>query len=255
MIQLSAVVITHNEERDISRCLQSLKTVADEILVVDSFSTDKTVEIAQALGAKVIQHAFEGYGTQKDYAQLQARYDWVLNIDADEVISPELAQSILAVKQNPTHDAYKLNILTNYSGQWIRHSGWYPSYKLRFWNRTKGSMRATQVHEGWHLHDKNAKAQNLKGDLLHYSYDSISDHIRKIDYYTDLGARVSAEQGKNYSLFQVWFRPKWTFFSNFILRLGFLDGYYGYVVCKISAFTAFLKYAKTREYYRKNQRL
>jgi glycosyltransferase involved in cell wall biosynthesis len=253
MIRISAVVITHNEERDISRCLQSLKDITDEILVVDSFSDDRTVEIAQSAGAKVIQHPFNGYGEQKNYAQLQATYDWILNIDADEVISPELAKSILEVKQNPQHDAYKLNILTNYSGKWIRHSGWYPSYKLRFWNRTKGSMRATKVHEGWHLDDKSAKAGYLKGDLLHYSYDNISDHIRKIDHYTELGAKISAENGKNYSLFQLWFRPKWTFFSTYVLRLGFLDGYYGYVVCKISAFTAFLKYAKTREYNKKNK--
>lgn len=248
MIKISGVVITHNEEHNITRCIRSLQAVADEILIVDSFSNDSTVEIAESMGARVIKHPFTGYGEQKNFAQEQANYDWILNIDADEEITPELAQSILGVKEKANHPAYKLNILTNYSGTWIRHSGWYPSYKLRLWDRKQGHMVENAVHERWALNTSHVNVPKLNGDLLHYSYSSISDHISRIETYTELGARFAAENGKSYSLFQIWFSPKWIFFNQYFLRGGFRDGYYGFVICKLSAITAFIKYSKTREF-------
>lgn len=248
MIQISAIIITYNEERNIARCIESLKKTADEVIVVDSFSKDKTVAIAESLGARVVQKVFNGYGEQKGFAESLTNYDWVLNIDADEAISPELEKSILAMKDNPQYDAYEFNILTNYCGKWIHHCGWYPNPKLRFWNKTKGSMTADKVHEGWHLHDKNGKIGMLKGDALHYSYCTISDHIKKIENYSEIGARFDVERGKHCSFLKLWFAPKWEFIALYIFRQGILDGYYGYLLCRNSAFASFVKYQKIRQY-------
>lgn len=253
MVLLSAVIITYNEERNIERCINALKNIADEIIVVDSYSTDNTVALATALGARVIQHVFNGYGAQKHFAQLQAANDWIFSLDADEVVSPQLEASILKVKQSPTHDAYQVNILPNYCGHWIRHCGWYPEPKIRLWNRTKGAMNSNMVHEEWMLADKNGSIGFLDGDLLHYSYNTISDHIRKLEQYSELKARAAVAQGKDVSLLKVWLAPKWSFFADFILKAGFLDGKYGYLVCKTSAFYTYAKYAKIWQYNRQKK--
>jgi glycosyltransferase involved in cell wall biosynthesis len=248
MIQISAVIITFNEELNITRCIESLKKVADEIIVVDSYSTDDTANVAASLGAKVISCKFDGYGTQKDFAQNQATYQWVLSLDADEVISPELEASLLVVKQGPTYGAYKVNILTSYCGKWIKHCGWYPQPKVRLWNRSKGVMSSDKVHEEWHLFDKYATLGHLKGDLLHYSYNTISDHMRKIEQYSEIKAHVDIDKGKTVSLIKLWLAPKFEFFIDFVIRKGFLDGYYGYIICRNSAFYTYVKYAKIRQY-------
>lgn len=253
MIQVSAVIITYNEELNIARCIESLQRVADEVIVVDSYSTDNTAVIAAGLNAKVISYKFDGYGEQKDFAQNQATFNWILSIDADEVISPELENNILKVKQEPKYDAYKVNILTNYCGKWIKHCGWYPQPKIRLWNRTKGIMSADKVHEEWHLFDKHATIGHLTGDLLHYSYATISDHIRKIEHYSEIKAQIDVEKGKKVPLLKLWFAPKWEFFLDFVLRKGFMDGYYGYLICRNSAFYTYVKYAKIRQYSRQNR--
>jgi glycosyltransferase involved in cell wall biosynthesis len=248
MISLTAFIISFNEEKNIARCIHSLKPIADEIVVVDSFSKDRTVAIAEELGAKVISRAFTGYGDQKLFAQEQSGSEWVFSIDADEVVSEELQKSILKMKVAPEYDAYEVNRLSSYCGKWIRHCGWYPQYILRIWNRKKGSMSKDEVHESVQLDDKNASVGKLKGDLLHYTYDTISDHIRKIEKYTEAGARSDVELGKSCSLIKLLLVPRWQFFTRYILQLGFLDGYYGYILCKNSSFAAFLKYSKIRQY-------
>lgn len=244
---ISAIIITYNESRNIARCLRALEGVADEVIVVDSFSQDDTMAIAHGMGAQVIQHAFEGYGEQKIVAMNAAQYDWILSIDADEELSPTLRDSILAVKNKQQHDAYQFNFLTNYCGQWIRHCGWYPNPKMRFWNRKKGYMKADKVHEGFEL-DAGTSVGFLKGDILHHSFPTISSHLKKIEQYSEFGARFDVARGKKVSLLKLWFAPKWMFFSLYVIRGGFLDGYYGYVVCKNSAFAAFAKYLKIRQY-------
>jgi glycosyltransferase involved in cell wall biosynthesis len=248
MISLTAFIISFNEEKNIARCIQSLKPVADEIIVVDSFSTDKTTAIAAELGAKVIQRTFTGYGDQKFFAQEQSGSDWVFSIDADEVLTEELQASILKMKAAPGYDAYEVNRLSSYCGKWIRHCGWYPQYILRIWNRTKGSITRDEVHESVQLTDKKTTIGKLKGDLLHYTYDTISEHIRKIERYTEAGARNDVARGKSCSLLKLLVVPKWQFFTTYILQLGFLDGYYGYILCRNSSFAAFLKYSKIRQY-------
>ena len=253
-MKISAIIITFNEEKNIARCIRALDGLTDEVIVVDSFSKDNTVQLAQSLGAKVVQHAFEGYGEQKRVALDQAAYDWILSLDADEEVSPELKKSLLAVKQNGAkHAAYQFPFLTNYCGHWIRHCGWYPNPKVRFWDKTKGEMTTDKVHEGWRIHDPAATIGTLKGDILHYSFPTISSHLKKVELYSEQGARFDVARGKKVSLLKLLLAPKWSFFVDFIIRGGFLDGYYGYIVCKNSAFAAFAKYAKIRQYTQMQQ--
>jgi glycosyltransferase involved in cell wall biosynthesis len=250
---ISAIIITYNESRNIARCLEALKGVADEVIVVDSFSQDNTVAIAEQHGARVLQHAFEGYGEQKIVAMDATSHDWILSLDADEELSPALRESILTVKDKQRHDAYEFNFLTAYCGKWIRHCGWYPNPKMRFWNKRKGYMKADKVHEGFEL-DAGTSIGFLKGDILHYSFPTISSHLKKVEQYSEMGARFDVARGKKVSLLKLWLAPKWTFFMLFVVRGGFLDGYYGYVVCKNSAFAAFAKYLKIRQYTEMKER-
>ncbi len=250
MLRLSVIVITYNEEKNLARCLASVEGVADEIVVVDSNSTDRTVEIALSYGARVVQQPFMGYARQKIFATAQAENDWVLSLDADEELTPELKKGILAVKNGPQHVVYRMARLTNYCGKWIRHCGWYPDYQTRLYDRTKGTWEDRKVHEFWRADDPSATKGTLAGDLLHYSFDSIESHKKKIEKYTELAAQAAKENGKSASILKVIFSPVWHFISEYFFKLGFLDGYYGWVICRLSARSAYLKYAKIRRYSR-----
>jgi glycosyltransferase involved in cell wall biosynthesis len=245
---LSAVIITYNEERNIERCLASLVGVADEILVVDSFSTDKTEEICRRFNVRFICNAFGGHIEQKNFAASQAANDYVLSLDADEALTDDLRDSILKAKENWQFDAYSFNRLTNYCGKWIRHCGWYPDAKTRLWNRTKGQWGGVNPHDKWELFDRKAAVSHLKGDLLHYSYYTIADHVKQIEYFTEIAAKAEAQIGKRPSLLKIAIGPSIKFIKCFWLQLGFLDGYYGYVICRLSAQASFIKYVKTRRY-------
>lgn len=246
---LSVVIITRNEEKNIGRCLQSVAGLSDDIVVVDSQSADQTCIIAERMGARVLQKAFEGYAAQKNFAAAAARYDWVLSLDADEVLSEELKQSILQVTTQPAHHAYFLKRTTNFCGHFIRHGSWYPDKQCRLWNRTQGSWKGI-IHETWRLSDPAGKYGLLSGDLLHYSFDSISDYLKMTDKYSTLSAEQAFEQGKRCSLLKLVFGPGFKFFQDYILRLGFLDGYPGFVAYRLAAFGAFVKYSKIRARFR-----
>lgn len=246
MVGLSLVVITYNEENNLDRCLASAAGLVTEIVVVDSFSTDRTREIALRHGARVIERAFDGYAQQKHFATTQASNDWVLSLDADEQLTPELVDSIKKALLAPAHHVYKMSRLTNYCGKWIRHCGWYPDYQVRLYNRTKGRWQELKVHEYWKLTDGNGETGLLAGDLLHYSFTSIEQHKRKIERYTELAAEAAVEKGKKGSLLKVIFSPVWHFISEYFFRLGVLDGYYGWVICRLSAWSAYLKYSRIR---------
>lgn len=248
MVQISVVIITLNEERNISRCLESVQGIADEIIVIDSYSTDKTVEIANSLGARVIQQPFEGYGRQKNIAAAAAANNWILSLDADEALSPQLKESISKVKQQQDHTIYQMPRLTNYCGKWIKHCGWYPDRQVRLYDRTKSSWKEQRVHEYLQSNVSGEKTGMLKGDLLHYSFYTISEHLKKIEKYTELAAREAVANGKKTNLLKIWFSPKWHFFTEYIIKAGFLDGFYGYTICKLSAYAAFIKYSKIRLY-------
>ncbi len=248
-MKISAVVITFNEEKNIGRCLDSIRGVADEIIVLDANSTDRTPEIVRKYEVRFIQREWEDFSNNKNYANQQARYDFILSVDADEALSAELAEDILRLKQSEMIDGYFINRRANYCGKWIRHCGWYPDRKLRLWNRQKGSWQGA-IHERVVMQN-GAQIGHLEGDLLHYAFDSIADHISTSNRYSDIAAREAFEKGKKADLIvDIILNPIATFIRKYFLLLGFLDGYYGYVICCVSAFANFLKYSKLRSLWR-----
>lgn len=246
MISLSVVIITLNEEKNILRCIQSVKNVADEVVVVDCFSTDKTQEICNNNGVKFVQHAFAGHIEQKNWAITQASSKYVLSLDADEVLSPELEKSILGAKANWKFDGYYFNRLNNYCGKWVRHGGWYPDRKLRLWDSSKGAWTGINPHDRYEMHN-NIETGFLKGDLLHYSYYSIFQHLEQVNKFTEIGSRAAFQKGRKISVIAMLILPSVKFIKDYIFRAGFLDGYYGYTIARISAHAAFIKYLKIRE--------
>lgn len=245
-VPLSVVIITYNEERNIARCLEAVRGVADEVVVVDSFSTDNTVAICEQLGARVVQHTFEGYVQQKNYATAQARHDYVLQLDADEVLTEELRQSILEAKQNWQHAGYTLARLTNYCGSWVRHGGWYPDRKLRLYDRRLGQWEGLLLHERYEVTLGQSVGQ-LRGDALHYSYDSVEQHVQQLNRFTSIAADELWLRGKRrVSVFHLLLKPWWKFVHGYFFRLGFLDGFAGLSIATISAWGVFLKFAKLK---------
>ncbi|MFT6815109.1 MAG: glycosyltransferase involved in cell wall biosynthesis [Sphingobacteriales bacterium] len=244
-ILISVAIISFNEERNIARCINSVKEFADEIVVIDSFSTDKTVEIAKDLGAKVINQKFLGYIEQKNFAITQCAHKIVFSIDSDEAPDERLKKSILEVKNNFDAAGYSMNRLTNYCGKWIRHCGWYPDVKLRLWVKDKGEWGGKNPHDEF-IMDKESKVKHLKGNLLHYSYYSINQHSEQISNFTDISSLLMFEKGKNASLIELFIGPMVSFMRNYVLKLGFLDGFYGLVVCGMTAHSKFLKMIKLR---------
>ena len=252
-IKISAVIITYNEEKNIGRCITSLEGIADEILVLDSFSSDDTEQICRDKGITFIQRAWQGYSESKNYANSQATYDYILSLDADEALSEDLQSSILQMKKDTPLDGYYMNRLTNYCGQWIHHCGWYPDQKLRLWNRGKGSWQGL-IHESVSL-EAGSNTTILDGDLLHYSFTSIHDHIMTADKFSRIAAEIAFKNGKKANLLtDIIINPLFTFFRKYFLQLGILDGYYGYIICRMSAFANFLKYSKIRELHRRETR-
>lgn len=251
MIKLSVVIIAFNEERNIGRCLASVAGIADEVLVVDSGSTDTTKTICIANGARVIDHAFEGHIEQKNYAASQAANEWVLSLDADEALSDELRDSALEWKNStPTINGFTMNRLTNYCGHWVRHCGWYPDTKLRLFNRAFGAWGGTNPHDKYELHDKKAPAGFLKGDILHYSYYTVDEHYKQMKYFAEIAAKASIAKGKKANSSNLIINPAAKFIRHFIVKLGFLDGKTGFIISRISAWGTYLKYYKMLEIQR-----
>ncbi len=250
MPEISAVVITFNEERNIERCLGSLVRVADEIVVVDSFSTDRTAELCRKFGVKFIRNKFEGYIQQKNFAISQTSFPLVLSLDADEALSSELEDSILMVKKDWRYDGYYCNRINNYCGQWIRHTSWYPDRKLRMWDKRKGSWAGMNPHDRVVLHNV-SEIRLLKGNIEHYSFRSISEHIAQVNKFTDIAAKSYYGNGVSAGYLKIAFNPLWKFFKELIIKRGILDGYYGLIISSILSFETFLKYVKLMQLYRK----
>ena len=244
---LTAVIITKNEADNIARCINSLLTVAEEILVVDSGSEDDTVSIARNLGARVIETEWKGYAQTKNYANSLAANDWILSIDADEVISDELAAEILslALKQNTV---YSFNRLNNYLGQWIKHSGWFPDWKIRIFDRRIGYWVGEYVHEKLKF-STSVKPVKLSGLLYHYSYKDDADHWKRIELYSGLSAAELYANGKKPGWIKQKGGPIFRFFRTFVLQKGFLDGKAGWIISKRAAKTVALKYEKLNKFY------
>jgi glycosyltransferase involved in cell wall biosynthesis len=246
MIQLSAVRITFNEEEHIEKCLKSLTGIADEIVVVDSFSTDKTLEICKKYNVRIIEQKFLGYKEQKNFALKQAKYNYILSLDGDEAVSKTLQQSILETKKNWIYDGYYFHRRNNYCGQWIRHSDWYPDKKLRLFKKDSGSWQGINPHDTYKL-DNPKCIGKLKGDLLHWIFSNYSEHNLKVAKFSTIAAKAYFDIGKKSTFWKILFRPTWAFFKSFILRLGFLDGFNGFMICYQTGNYTFLKYAKLRE--------
>lgn len=246
MIKLTVAIITYNEEKNIGRCISSVLEVGDEILVVDSFSSDKTESICNEFGVRFVQNIFKGHIEQKNYALELATYPYVLSLDADEALSPELLEEIKRIKQDFKFDGYRFNRLTNYNGHWVHHCGWYPDTKLRLVNKSKAMWRGTNPHDILKMNGKESVGF-LKGDLLHYSYESIASHVIQTNKFTSISALAAFQAGKKSSLFKIITRPIFKFLRDYFYKRGFLDGRYGFIICSINALSAMLKYSKLRD--------
>lgn len=243
MATISAVIITKNEDKNIFRCLNSLQGLVDEIIVVDSFSSDGTPQICRAFsGVQFIQTEWRGYGETKNFGNSLAQSDYVLSLDADEELSPELRQEILHLKPHLS-GAFALNRLTNYCGTWIHHSSWFPDYQMRLFPRRSGQWNKSIVHE--HLiFSETLEVNKLKGLLFHYSITSLEQHILTVNRYTTLAAERLVEAQGSFLLFKAVTRPVFHFLKCYFLRFGFLDGFHGFCIAGISSFYVFLKYIK-----------
>jgi glycosyltransferase involved in cell wall biosynthesis len=243
-VRISGVIITLNEEDHIRECIESLKPAVDEVLVVDSFSKDRTQEICEELGVRFLQHAFEGHIEQKNYAMRQAAFDHVLALDADERLSPEMLQSILEVKRSWSADGYAFNRLNNYCGTWLRHS-WYPDRKVRLWDRRCGEWGGTNPHDKVLIR---GSVSNLRGDLLHFPYPNLEAHFRQLTQFAIIAANAKFREGKSSSLlFHVILGPWFKFVRRYVFRFGFLDGYYGFIFSALAAYVNFMKYLRLWE--------
>lgn len=243
MMRISATIIACDEERNIARAIESLRC-CDEIIVLDSGSTDRTVEIAAKLGARVIDSPWLGYAKQKNLAAAQASHDWVLSLDADEALSEALEAEIWRLKKNgPQHDAYTMPRMAKYLGRWILHSGWYPDRKVRLYDKRKATWVGEYVHESVQV---KGSVGRLESNLLHHTCESISEHLRTLDRYTTLAAQEVVAQGRVVGWSNLLLEPVWTFLRTYVWQLGFFDGLEGLTIAYMASTYTFLKYAKAR---------
>jgi glycosyltransferase involved in cell wall biosynthesis len=242
-MKISATIITYNEELNIARALESLRC-CDEIVVLDSGSTDRTTTIAERLGARVVEAPWRGYAIQKNLASEQAGNDWILSIDADETVSESLEAEIWRLKKHgPEFDGYTMPRLAQYLGRWIMHSGWYPDRKVRLFDRNRAKWVGDYVHESVQV---NGRVGHLESNLLHFTCSSLSEHLKTMDRYTTLAAEQMIAQKRDVGWRQLLLDPPWTFLRTFILQRGFQDGMEGLAIAYMAALYNFLKYAKVR---------
>ena len=242
-MKITATIITLNEERNIARAIESLRC-CDEIVVLDSGSADRTVELAEKLGARTVESPWRGYAGQKNWAAEQAANDWILSLDADEALSEALEGEIWGLKKSgPKHDAYTMPRLAQYMGRWILHSGWYPDRKMRLFDRRHAKWVGDYVHESVVV---DGRVGHLKSSILHFTCSSLSEHLKTMDRYTTLAAEQLVDQKKHIGWKQLALEPPWTFFQTYILKRGFLDGPEGLAIAHMAALYNFLKYAKAK---------
>jgi glycosyltransferase involved in cell wall biosynthesis len=243
MEKLSIVIICFNEEQNIGRCIDSVKPVADEIVVLDSYSTDQTVRIAVEKGAVVKQQPFHGFIEKKNDALALASHPYVLSLDADEALDQTLCDSILKAKENFSSAAYRMNRCTRYCGRFIRHGSWYPDRKLRLFDKRIAHWGGTNPHDKIVLGPE-VPIRQLKGDILHYAYHSVGDHATQNNKLSTIAAQALFEKGKKTSMLNILANPLWAFFQSYLLRAGFLDGFFGLVIAIQIAHMTFLKHTK-----------
>lgn len=242
--RLGAVVITYNEESNIGRCLDSLK-FCEEIVVVDSQSSDATREIARQYTPHVHERPWKGYVAQRNEAVALSSCDWILSVDADEVVTPELREEIERVLANPReYTAFSVPRRTIHMGRWIRHGGWYPNRLVRLFRRDAGSWVGSEVHEYWNTA---GPVGSLRQDLLHYSFRNLADQVQRNNLYSSLGAQSLRKAGHRFSSFMLLYKSLSKFLETYVLKRGFLDGYPGFIISVSAAYSVFLKWAKLWE--------
>jgi len=239
MNKITALIITLNEEQHIGACIDAVRDICEEVLVIDSLSHDRTREIAEAKGAKVVTNAFQGFGMQKNFGTGLASNDLILSIDADEMVSPELGMSIKALKENHTASAYSFNILNFIGDRAVRTCGWYPDTHVRLYDRRHVRWNHRHVHEGLIV---NGEIKYLHGDLLHYSYKDMAELKAKSARYAKLGAEVYKERSALLLIANMIVSPAAKFIKTYILKRGFADGYVGFMISYYRARETFLKY-------------
>jgi glycosyltransferase involved in cell wall biosynthesis len=243
MQPLSVVIITYNEQENIGRCIRSVKCLADEIIVLDSGSTDKTVAIARSLGAVVYHQKFKGYIEQKNHALRLASNDYILSLDADEALDARLTTSILEAKKKLKYKAWSMNRTTNFCGRFLRRGLWYPDRKIRLFDRRIAKWGGLNPHDKIVL-KKGVAVHHLKGDILHYAFNSPEDHINRNNRISSIAAQSYYETGRRSSWYKMIVHPAWAFFNGYILRRGFLEGVEGFSFAVNTAHQVFLKYCK-----------
>ncbi len=243
MPQLSAVIITFNEEQNIRRCIESVQMVADEIIVLDSYSTDSTIEIARSLGAIVYSEKFRGYIGQKNHAMQLASHNYILSLDGDEALDKNLIASILEAKKTFSHRAYAINRCTSYCGHFIRHGLWYPDRKIRLFDRRIAQWGGLNPHDTIHL-QPGFHARHIAGEILHYSFNTPDDLIWQNNRMSSIAAASLYAAGYRSNWFKMLLRPVWAFINGYFLRLGMLDGADGFTIAVNTSHQVFLKYSK-----------
>lgn len=248
-IQISGSIIAHNEEAKIEGCIKSMLEVCDEVVVLDSFSSDDTVDLARSLGAVVYQRSFTGHIEQKNAAVAKTSFDWILSLDADEQLSDELATSILKFKEHPEYTAYRFNRLNNFCGKWIRHGTWYPDRKVRLWRKDMGAWGGENPHDKVVL-KPGATTGFLKGDILHYTASNRQEWKAQIENFSSIQAENLKQENFRPNVFHHYFKPSFRFFQSYILNLGILDGKEGMEIALGQAKLVQRRYEKLARSYR-----
>lgn len=254
-MKISFVIITKNEEKRLEPCLQSIKDLADEIVVVDAESRDNTVKVAEKYKARVFKRSWTNYSDQKNFANSRAKFPWIFSIDADERLSPQLQEELLELKNNqeePAEAAFSVPRLTFYLGRWIRHSGWYPDRKIRLFRRDLARWVGEYVHESLEVDGPIGK---LKGHLYHFTYDCLAEHLNRINLYTALAAKELYARQKKCRWYHLMILPFCRFLKSYFLQAGFRDGFPGLVISVLNGYMVFIRYAKLREIWKKGERI
>lgn len=252
-VEISAVIITYNEEDRLEGALKSLAGVASEVIVVDCHSTDGTVRIARRYTDRVFERAWTNFADQKNFGNEKAVHPWILSLDADERLSPELRKELLELrKSEPACDAFSMPRLVFYLGRWIRHSGWYPDRKIRLFRKSRAHWEGKYVHETLALQ---GTLRKLNGPVHHFTYRNIAEHLARINKFSDLGAQKLYAEGRKCRWRHLFFLPFFRFVRAYIWRLGILDGFPGLVISVLTGTAAFARYAKLREIWKKGERI
>lgn len=247
--RLSTVIMTFNEEAKIERCIRSVQSISDEIVLLDSYSTDRTVEIAQSLGARIEYSAFLGYIKQRELSISLANNQWVLALDADEYLSAELQEEISNVLQNPTAEAYYINRFNAINGYFLKHGSWFPHYIIRLFDKDHIYCSGNPPHDRIYAQE-GVKTAKLKSLLMHHCNENIHDRLTTVNNHSTIAAQHRFKIGKKSNYLRVVFKPIWKFFVEYILRLGFMDGFYGYLMARTTAYYIYLRESKLMELWK-----